>query len=180
MKGYSKAETQKLIKLALEAEKSGASLSKVFEKFANATGRATGSVRNYYYQLLKNENAKSQYTGAGELVVGKNVKFDNEELEKLEKAVEEGVKKGASVRHTLMLLAHGDAKLALRYQNKYRNIQKSKNAPISRNKDKQYELLASKINDLIERIGKELREENERLKTELERVRPKFVAANET
>jgi len=48
MKGYDKEQTNDLLEQVIAAEKSGKSLSAVFAEFAAKTGRAKGSVRNYF------------------------------------------------------------------------------------------------------------------------------------
>jgi len=78
-------------------------------------------------------------------------------------AVSDGLKRGESVRKTIYDLSGGDVRLALRYQNKYRNI-KNRDKSVVNDKSAQYRQLSEKINGLIERIGADLRKENAILK----------------
>ena len=52
MKGFSSDEIKRLIYLADKNKREGKSLSEVFSRFAAESGRAKGSVRNFYYNLL--------------------------------------------------------------------------------------------------------------------------------
>ena len=168
MKGYNDYETARLIKMAAEAEKTGESLTTVFGRFALETGRARGSVRNYYYQLLKkalsDESVKEKFPLLKDISVSKNVSFTDREENDLMLSIETGVREGKSVRRAIYDLAGGDAKLALRYQNKYRNMQKCVKSRLFDDKDLAYRQLADKINGLIERIGRSVKSENAALK----------------
>ena len=166
MKGYSEKETKDLLAAVGEAVRAGQCLTKVFEDFAAKTGRAKGSVRNYYYKFVKtvgaDEKLIEKYPIAREMTVGKNVAFTKEEEEYIFDRITEQVNAGKSVRKSVYFLADGDEKLALRYQNKYRNMKKLRSLDLD--EDGTYKLLSEKINSLVERIGRNLRSENERLK----------------
>ena len=155
-----------------EAIKNGASLTGVFEAFAMKTGRAKGSVRNYYYQLIDRAKTqtelKEEFPVLNGLSVSKNVNFTKDEEKRLIDGVEKGVKTGKSVRKTISELAGGDEKLALRFQNKYRNIKCRNNKKVFNDKSAAYSEIADKINGLVDRIGRSLRNENERLKRKVE------------
>ena len=99
------------------------SLSLIFEKFGEKYGKAKGTVRNLYYALAKKSNEDqafcAKYLNGKPILVSKIIGFDGvEEKELIEKIVLEK-SKGRSVRSIIMSLADGDAKIALRYQNKY-------------------------------------------------------------
>ena len=168
MKGYTTKETARLLSMAQEAERTGKSLTAVFKTFAFETGRANGSVRNYYYQLIKTSaNApelKEKFPALNHMRVSKNVSFTEKEEKDLVERVESGVRQGKSVRRTILEIAGGDEKLALRYQNKYRNVKKVRDKALFENKDYAYKELTDKINALFERVGKSLKSENEKLK----------------
>lgn len=168
MKGYTDSQTEELLEIALDTVETGESLSSAFERFAAKTGRAKGSVRNYYYQLVAkartDEKLKERFPKIRGITVGRSVVFTDEETKTLVDGVENGLRAGKSVRKTVFELAGGDAGLALRYQNKYRNVKKRRDMSVAGDKDGAYRLLADRINGLIERIGADIRAENARLK----------------
>lgn len=167
MKGYTESETKELIALAVESQEKGISLSKVFKTYSEKCGKAKGSVRNYYYFLIKEAKEsrylQEKYPDIQKLTSNKNVGFTKAEEQNLLDAVNEGVMQGKSIRKTIMELSGGDSKLALRYQNKYRNLCKDMKPGKQFPKDKLLEELSGKINSLVEKIGKSLREENQKL-----------------
>ncbi len=106
------------------------SLSDIFSLYAKSSGKAKGTVRNLYYALAKtskmDEEFCEKYFDGKPLSVGKIVSFSEEEEKHLIKRILLGRKDGQSVRGVIMELTEGDAKLALRYQNKFRNAIKNK------------------------------------------------------
>lgn len=102
----------------------GKPLAQGFRDYAALSGKAAGSVRNLYYALAgfsrKNAEFTAKYLGGKTLKVDKSEKFSVEESKILEK-IAEFTARGVSVRRATVCLAGGDAKKALRYQNKYRN-----------------------------------------------------------
>jgi hypothetical protein len=175
---------------AYEAKEKGASLDKVFEKHAKKYGMAKGSVRNVYYNALKKvENSleyKSEMLGEKFLSAGKIVAFKDEESDKLLEAVLKGVTFGKSVRKVIMEIS-SDEKMALRYQNKYRNLLKLEKDrvlkvcqqikeqygrcynPYENKKTEDFNLarLKKEINALYERVSQRVKSENEKLKEKL-------------
>ena len=122
--GYTKEEAQSLVKYVCEGKGQGKTLTRIFEEYAKNSGRAKGSVRNYYYALLKstdNEEVKAILSGT-ELKAEDIRPFTDEETDKILKAILKEKSKGISVRRAVLNLAEGDDKLMLRYQNKYRNV----------------------------------------------------------
>ena len=108
-------------------------------------------------------------------------------------------KQGRSVRSAIMELADGDAKLALRYQNKFRNAMKSNPELVKKIaleigdnadefspnnfsgaiSDAQFKRVKSEINGLVDRISLKVRKENVLLKERigiLERENQKLYA----
>ena len=168
------------------------SLSAIFEKYAVINGKAKGTVRNLYYALAKKSNSDKQfcdkYLNGKPLIVSKIVEFNQLEERELIKKVLLEKQKGRSVRATIMEIANGDGKIALRYQNKYRNAIKSKPKMIAEiieeiksegyfvqtSEEKteikniisqaQYNRLKAEIDNLAQKISLKLRKENEYLK----------------
>ena len=113
-------------------ERGSQSLSQTFSDYARDSGKAKGTVRNLYYALAKQTNMDKElcekYFEGKPLSVSKIVVFDGEDERELIKKVLIGKQNGKSVRSVIMELANGNGKLALRYQNKFRNALKSNRA----------------------------------------------------
>ena len=79
MKKMNKAQIRQLMAKAYEVKSQGGSLSKVFEDFAEHTGRAKGSIRNVYYATLQetaeNEEYKKEILCGNALGVSKIIGF---------------------------------------------------------------------------------------------------------
>lgn len=193
MKGFTQTETKMLIDEALAAEENGTSLSQVFERIAIKTKRAKGTVRNYYYNIVSEENRaamKEKFKEVSLLKVNKVRAFSEEEVKSLLTEINLGKARGQSVRKTIFRLAAGDEKLALRYQNKYRAIikkqaEKSLESLPLRPEDSKYFLkLSAEIDALMERIKDKyaaecvkLKQENEALSREVKALK-KQISTN--
>ncbi|MBQ9481894.1 MAG: hypothetical protein IJU84_07005 [Clostridia bacterium] len=169
--GFTDDEIRALALLAETARKNNGKLSDVFAEFARKTGRAKGSVRNFYYEFLRacgeDESLAKEYFSSAPKV-NRARAFDEEETNKLLLAVREGRRENKSVRRSIIELAGGDEKLTLRYQNKYRSLAKSK-AGEGESAEKFLPVSAvrrvkAEINALVERIALSVRDENDRLK----------------
>ncbi len=169
----------------------GGTLSSAFSEYAKKSGKAKGTVRNLYYALAKKSNSDKEfcqkYFGGNPLEVGKIVEFNEEEEQRLIKAILKEKLSGKSVRKAISILASGDEKIALRYQNKFRNclknnpekIEKLTRELISENKNYRQEItlpndtaerikrVKSEINGLVDKISISLRKENEKLKVKI-------------
>jgi len=119
------------------------------------------------------------------------VEFNEDEEKQLIKSVLLKKEEGVSVRGAIMELAEGDAKKALRYQNKFRNALKRKprlvaevvhelkaegkdvkdvvvkSSPVSLISETQFKHLKTEINGLVARISESVRKENEYLKNRI-------------
>ena len=122
--GYTAEEAGSLVRYVCEGKLKGKTLTRIFEEYAGRTGRAKGSVRNYYYALLKRTDDEQ----VKKLLAGTDLKaeavrpFTDEETDRILRAILTEKSKGVSVRRAVLKLAEGDDKLMLRYQNKYRNV----------------------------------------------------------
>lgn len=179
--GYTEEEAKKLVDYISSGKKEGKTLSGLFASYAQKTGRAKGSVRNYYYALLRS-------TGDGrvkQMLSGKNLKaekilpFTEEETDKILKEILIQKSKGVSVRRAVLNLANGDDKLMLRYQNKYRNVMGKQPERIERlmnecgldgGNDENRRRIEQEINGLYDRLAASLKEENKRLTTLIKRL----------
>ncbi len=125
--GYTEEEAKNLVEYIKEGKRKGKTLTYLFETYGLHNGRAKGSVRNYYYALMKNEKGDKrivQLLDGSELSVEKIREFTEEETNAAIRSILAEKSKGLSVRKAIFNLAKGDDKLMLRLQNKYRNTLK--------------------------------------------------------
>ncbi len=178
--GYTEEEASGLIEYIYTGKNAGKTLSYLFETYGKEHSRAKGSVRNYYYAFLK----KQDDSRVKRILEGKNLSageikpFSEEETEALLDKVLEGRKKGYSVRKSILEASNGDEKLMLRMQNKYRNLLKKQPERVEQAaKDRGIsnpflqKRLEREIDALYARIAEGLKEENARLRAELEKLR---------
>ncbi len=120
-------QTKSLFSLAREAKEKDRGLVWAFSTMSEKTGRSINSVRNYYYSQLKMfELVPSLAADLGiELVDSARERFelfDQNEIDELLERVLAGKANGVSVRRVIADMSNGDAKKALRLQNKYRSM----------------------------------------------------------
>jgi hypothetical protein len=202
--GYTEEEAKTLVEYIKEGKRKGKTLTYLFATYGLEHGRAKGSVRNYYYALMKNERADERIVkllDGSELSVEKIKEFSPEETDEVLRSILKEKSKGLSVRRAIFNLSGGDDKLMLRLQNKYRNTLKkqperlaemakelglieeaeSLRAPQRQerglpDKDSLRRRLESEINALYDRLAQGLKEENERLREENTRLREEIIA----
>lgn len=179
--GYTEEEAKKLVQYVCDGKKEGKTLSGLFASYAKKTGRAKGSVRNYYYALLRStgdERVRAMLQGT-ELKAEKIIPFSELETDKILKEILIQKSKGISVRKAVLTLAKGDDRLMLRYQNKYRNVVTKQPERIERlmrecglksGSDEARARIEEEINGLYDRLASSLKEENKRLTTLLKRL----------
>lgn len=123
---WSAETTRELFNLAEQARTQGKSLSEVYRVIAKKTSLSEGSVRNYYYSQLHTLEMLPEMTkalGINLCPVGREyMTFSAEDAEQLVRDILKERANGKSVRTIVDQMAGGDAKLALRYQNKYRTL----------------------------------------------------------
>ena len=195
--GYTEEEAKRLVEYVKDGKRAGKTLTKLFASYGAENGRARGSVRNYYYALMKNRKGDERIV---KLLDGSSLKveeireFTEEETESALRSILVEKSKGLSVRRAISNLSQGDDKLMLRLQNKYRNVLKKQPERLekiledmglnkeerkrllesgrkSRNKPEQEFLrrrLESEINALYDRLTQALKAENEKLREENE------------
>lgn len=125
--GYTEEEAKNLVDFIKEGKRKGKTLTYLFETYGMRNGRAKGSVRNYYYALMKNEKGDERIVkllDGSELSVEKIREFTEEETDEVLRSILAEKSKGLSVRRAIFNLSGGDDKLMLRLQNKYRNTLK--------------------------------------------------------
>ena len=125
--GYTEEEAKNLIEFIKDGKSKGKTLTYLFETYGLKRGRAKGSVRNYYYALMKNEKQDERIVrllDGSSLCVEKIREFTEEETDRVLRDILTEKSKGLSVRRAIFNLSGGDDKLMLRLQNKYRNTLK--------------------------------------------------------
>ncbi|MBD5583837.1 MAG: hypothetical protein HDQ88_02035 [Clostridia bacterium] len=179
--GYTEEEAKNLVDYISTGKKEGKTLSGLFASYAQKTGRAKGSVRNYYYALLRStgdERVKKLLKGKA-LKAEKILPFTEEETDRMLKEILTQKSKGISVRRAVLNLSKGDDKLMLRYQNKYRNIAGKQPERIERllrecglksGADEAQRRIEEEINGLYDKLASSLKEENKRLTTLIKRL----------
>ncbi len=131
--GYTEEEAKELIEFVKNGRKQGKTLTYLFACYGQRRNRAKGSVRNYYYALMKNEKQDQRIVkllDGSELEVEKIRAFTPEETDEVLRSILAEKSKGMSVRKAIFNLSKGDDKLMLRLQNKYRNTLKKEPARI--------------------------------------------------
>ena len=154
--GYTEEEAKNLVEFIKAGKQKGKTLTYLFETYGLKHGRAKGSVRNYYYALMKNEKSDERIVkllDGSELTVEKIREFTEEETDEVLRSILSEKSKGLSVRRAIFNLSGGNDKLMLRLQNKYRNTLKKQ---------------PQRIAEIAEKLG--MREEAERLRETKERA----------
>ena len=212
--GYTKEEAKKLVEYIWTGKKAGKTLTALFKSYGDEHGRARGSVRNYYYTLMRNAQSDERVMkllDGKDLAVEKIREFTEEETHEALKSILAEKSKGVSVRRAILNIAGEDQKKMLRLQNKYRNVLKKQPEKILQaekelgikpsrcsalpvaNREAKHAAeprgnktadgaaapcgeflkrrLEREINSLYERIAGALREENQRLRVENERLK---------
>ena len=187
--GYKEKDVIQLAKFI--SERKDKTLTKTFKEFAVEHGKSKGTVRNLYYALAKLSNKDQEfcdkYLNGQPIFVSEVENFSKEQEKELVKKVLLLKHQGKSVRNAINILANGEAKLALRYQNKYRNFIKTKREELNLlieeiKKEKgvtieletiktqeyfnefQLKRLKTEINGLVSKISQDLQKENQMLK----------------
>ena len=179
--GYTQDEAQRLVDFVCKGKKEGKTLSGLFAQYAQKTGRAKGSVRNYYYALLRStgdERVRAMLKGT-QLKAEKITPFSEEETDRILKEILTQKSRGISVRRAVFNLSSGDDKLMLRYQNKYRNVVTKQPERIERlmrecglksGSDEARKRIEEEINGLYDKLAAALKEENKRLTTLIKKL----------
>lgn len=178
--GYTEEEAKRLVEFVSEGKKAGQTLTALFASYATKTGRAKGSVRNYYYALLRStgdERVKNMLNGK-DLKAEKIVPFSEIETDRILKQILLQKSRGVSVRKAVLNISGGDDKLMLRYQNKYRNVSAKEPERLQRIMrecgidcvDENRRRIENEINNLYDRLAASLKEENKRLTAMIKRL----------
>ena len=125
-------EVKTLFKFVEVKKSEGKPLIKIFNEFAKMVGRQQNSVRNYYYNEIKNlqnDEKRKKMLGVNlNLHLAKKPQhFSKLEEKNILNKINELINKGYSVRRACLTLAGGDATKMIRYQNKYRTSLKQNN-----------------------------------------------------
>ena len=163
-------------------------LTRVFNEYAKISKKSKGTIRNLYYALAKrskeDEEFRTKMLGGVALEVSVLEKFSPKSEEELVSKIISEKAKGRSVRSIINEMSGGNEILALRYQNKYRNIAiknpefiesiaKKQGLNIGESKsdidisDFSLKRLKKEIDGLINRISIETAKENTALKKQV-------------
>lgn len=126
-KNWTISQTKELFDLVYHAVENNRGLNSAFTKMSERCGRSVNSVRNYYYSQLKMfELVPTLAKDLGIKTVSVQRAdfelFTEAEIATLIERVLTAKANGISVRAAIAEMANGDAKLALRLQNKYRSM----------------------------------------------------------
>ena len=188
--GYKEKDVVNLIKFI--DEKKGKPLTTIFAEYGEKNKKTKGTVRNLYYAIAKVSNKDQEFCDkylSGKAIEACEIqKFSATQEKELIKKVLIALGKGQSVRNTVLTLANGDCKLALRYQNKYRNALKksrkeveeilcelknegiaTKNPYCKRTAINDFQLIRLKqeIDQMVKRIAQEEKEKNAELEQKI-------------
>ena len=184
--GYTEEEAKSLVEYIWAGKQAGKTLTYLFETYGAQHGRSKGSVRNYYYALMKNPKQDDRVVkllDGKQLSVERIREFTDEETDETLRSILAEKSKGISVRRAISNLAGGDDMLMLRLQNKYRNILKKQPERIeaiaaelglgtgAAEKSFLQRRLENEINALYDKLALSLKEENARLSSENIRLR---------
>lgn len=178
MENYS-TKQDKLKSFILRLKNHKGNLSAFFREWANETGMAVGSVRNYYYTIAKKSNVDlefcKKYLDGTPLKVNKIKPFCEKEKTFLMDRISLAKKDGKSVRSEILSLAKGNAKEALRLQNKYRNEIKNQNIKTEKVKisSTTEEKIKRGIDKLLSRLMQSVIDENRTLKEKIKSLESK-------
>ena len=173
--GYTEDEARSFVQYIYAGRRAGSTLTSLFEGYARQSGRAKGSVRNYYYALLRStgdEKVRALLRGTG-LKAEPIHAFSDEETDRLLRAILTEKSKGISVRRAVLNLAGGDDRLMLRYQNKYRNVLAKQPERIEKLMEESggaKRRVERAIDGLYDRLALSLRRENARLRAKVKKL----------
>ena len=115
--GWTQQEDRLLLSAAQPARQDGRALRSVFEEVAAQTGRKPNSIRNYYYERIKQGDVESELCRGAAFVP-----FERDEVRAMLRTILAQRAKGVSVRSCTLAMGNGDTRSMLRYQNKYRSV----------------------------------------------------------
>ena len=117
--GYTEEEARELIEFVEEGRQAGKTLTALFAEYGSRRGRARGSVRNYYYALMKNEQSDERIVKLLDgkcLTVGKIRAFTEEEADEAIRSILKEKAKGMSVRRAIFHLHRGSGHVLQLYR----------------------------------------------------------------
>ena len=115
--GWTQQEDRLLLSAAQSARQDGRALRSVFEEVAAQTGRKPNSIRNYYYERIKQGDVEGELCRSAAFVP-----FERDEVRAMLRTILAQRAKGISVRSCTLAMGNGDTRSMLRYQNKYRSV----------------------------------------------------------
>lgn len=134
-KNWKEEKIKELFEIVEEHKSNNKPVMSAFKIFAQKNGRKVNSVRNFYYQEVENLKVNRELSEKLKINLNRHeknnfAKFDERQTQKLLDFVKNKQKEGKSVRNACLELANNDARLMVRYQNKYRAISKNENSGV--------------------------------------------------
>ena len=182
--GYTEEEAKSLVEYIWEGKQAGKTLTYLFAAYGAAHGRAKGSVRNYYYALMKNRGTDERVV---KLLDGKQLsveqirEFTEEETDRVLRSILAEKRMGVSFPRPMCKNPKGDEKNMNRLQKKNPNVLKKQPGRVEAiaaemgletgEKSLLQRRLETEINALYDRLTRSLREENSRLSDENARLK---------
>jgi hypothetical protein len=127
---YSKWKNSEVIKLfnfITDCRQKNIPLIRAFDEYSTFTGRKPNSVRNYYYQELKELEKNSSRKDLLGIDISAHKKQEFKEFTEKEEYdlaffILQKRRQGRSVRSSCIELSRGDVSVMIRYQNKFRSL----------------------------------------------------------
>lgn len=134
-KNWKEEKIKELFEIVEEHKSNNKPVMSAFKIFAQKNGRKVNSVRNFYYQEVENLKVNRELSEKLKINLDRHeknnfAKFDERQTQKLLDFIKNKQKEGKSVRNACLELANNDARLMVRYQNKYRAISKTENSGV--------------------------------------------------
>ena len=103
--GWTQQEDRLLLSAAQSARLDGRALRSVFEDVAAQTGRKPNSIRNYYYERIKQSDVESELCRSAAFVP-----FERDEVRAMLRTILAQRAKGISVRSCTLAMGNGDTR----------------------------------------------------------------------
>lgn len=128
-RGWKKSERDSLIECVKIAFENKIPLKTAFAEFAKKHDRQRDSVRNFYYLVVADASLRGEKIQG---IVKNDIEtFGKRELETLVRKIMDKLSQGSSLRGAIMSITKNETE-ALRFQNKFRNLLKSKSPIIDK------------------------------------------------
>ncbi len=108
-----------LLNFIKKTDSEGISRLQAFDKFAKKNKLKKETIRNLYYNLVKNKNLQKEHK------IEHSIPFSSNELKTSMSSIIKELNMNKSLRYACFKVSNGDAKVMLRLQNKFRSLLKN-------------------------------------------------------